>query len=192
MADELKTQRSIAKRKVTTGLRKLAGYLQFGADGDKVVREVTVLEETVNDLRLIHLEYEEKTDTIDEDYLKQINEAYTEVMTQYYSSKKEEQRIKMLKEATPVLRVIENTFRNINLNIDRLERASTLGVNEFNIYAVEVDSETMEEDLNTLEANISKVSGLVNGEDKQDMWTRQEHLITKAKAIKRSMEICIE
>ena len=186
MAEEIKSQRSVAKRKVTTCLRKLNSSLQLGAASSKLSVEASNPEDHFDQLNDLHLDYEEITETEDKNYLTAITEEFNSCMKSYYLSIKEEKKIENQREASPMLACIERGFAKMELNLERLKNVNTPDVN---MHAIEVDKSILENDTQALLQDVQKVSKLM---DASDLQSRLDLLLVRSDRVKRNVEIFIK
>ena len=186
MAEAIKDQRAQVKKKLTSSLRKLNSALQLGATSDIVAKEANDVEDHFSKLNDVHMDYEEITDTVDENYLQEITEKYNHSMRLYYNSIKEEKEIKIKRELAPLLASIERGFTKIEAGIENLNKVDA---SDLDIHVVIVDKESLERNTQELLDNIQKVSLSL---ETKDIGQRADTLLVRVDSVLRKCEILLK
>ena len=186
MAEAIKDQRAQIKKKLTSSLGKLKSALQLGATSDIVAKKANDVEDYFSKLNDVHMDYEEITDTVDENYLQEITEKYNHSMRLYYNSIKEEKEIKIRRELAPLLASIERGFTKIEAGIENLNKVDA---SDLDIHAVIVDKESLERNAQELLDNIQKVSLSL---ETKEIGQRADTLLVRVDSVLRKCEILLK
>ena len=181
----IKVERAQAKKRFTSGLRKLNSSLQLGADIDKISKEGNDLEECYGKLCDLHSDYEEVSNTDDSEYLKTVTDEFNTTMKSYYNALKQEREIKTRRENAPLITSVERGFKSVESSIEILDKVD---ISNFDLHTVIVDKESLEKNMLEMFNNMKKVSISL---DTKELEGRADALATRANSVLRKCEIMV-
>ena len=187
MSIDLKNARSAAKRSVSITLRKLNGLLQMGAEEDELKRQVELVEKSYDELLAAHYEYTESYEGEEDQevYLQNSTDEYYKAIGMYKNVLKANKEIEEKKEANILRQTSERDFLKLRSSLERIHN-DKLEAKKLSV--LEEDKAIMENNLQTLIDNLSKLS---LSEDVSEKNKEADVLIIQCEKVRREINISI-